>query len=316
MDRSAAAPPGAPDGAPPDESDLHAYLGILWRRRWTVILVAFLALLGGLAYSGARPHRYQSGAEILLQPQIPNALLQANGNDGQAQVNVPTQLAVVESAAVAAIVHRTLPKAPPVSAAEVGATEAILLTVSSANPQLSARAANAYAAAYLSFERQQTAAVLSKAAAALQARLTSVDNHIGRYQAEIAQPTVTPKAASYLGQAVATLQAQAAQLSDQMKSYQFLASSPTGESGRLLSSAATPPSSATHAAKDAMLALLVGIVLGVGIALLREAFARDAAAVATRAKSAPMSRPPGPSAAPTGGATAGRVPSGLGSSSL
>lgn len=272
-----------PAEAPPaGDSDLHEYLGILWRRRWSVVATVVLAVVLAGAYSVARPVRYEATAELQLQPQIPQALLQANGAPEQAQVNVPTEIAVIGSRAVATIARQSVPDAPPVSATEVGVTQEVALSVVSSDPRLAARAANAYADAYLTFQRRQTAAVLDAAAASLQQRLHSVDDLITLDQLELAQPALAPRAASGIDAALGSLQTEAATLGDRIGAYQQLASSPTGEAGRVVS-AAPVPQAKVHSGRTLLLGLVGGLVLGIGLALLRESFARDAAARAAAA---------------------------------
>lgn len=266
----------------PDDSDLYRYLTILWRRRWTIVVTVVAAVVVAGAYTFARPVRYQAAAVVQLQPQIPQALLQATSGLLEAQVNVPTEVDVIESQAVASIARRSVPAAPPVSATEVGATEEVAVSVDAATPQLAAQAANAYVAAYLTFQRQQTAAELTAAAAALQERLASVQRLMAADQQELTQPSLGSTAASGIDNAVGDLQYQAGQLSDKIATYRYLASSPAGESGRVVS-AATPPPAKVSSTRPLVLGAAAGVVLGVALALLRESFARDAAVTAAAA---------------------------------
>ena len=146
------------------------------RRQWVIILVTVACVGLSLAYSAVTKPVYQATANLLLTPQLSSTLLQANNSNVVTAVDVPTDIQLVESDPVAQVVREAIPNAPSVSVTEVGTTNVVAVSVQSTNPKLAARAATAYARAYITVQQRQAVDSLSNAAQIVQNNVNSVQN--------------------------------------------------------------------------------------------------------------------------------------------
>ena len=155
----------------PPEPTLGTYLAVLRRRKWWVIAVTLLGLAASLGYSLTQPKVYSATAQLLVQPE--NAAI-TNGASQQAitPTDVLTELQLVTSAPVKAAVDRKLGSVPSVSAAEVGQTNVISVTATAANPARAALIANAYASAFVTYQRSATINNLTAAEGQLSQQIT------------------------------------------------------------------------------------------------------------------------------------------------
>ena len=94
---------------------------------------------------------------------------------------------LVQSAPVQNAVSKTLGvPAPPVSVALVGTTQIADLTVQSTDPAFAARAANAYATAYISQTREQFVNSQLASEASVQRQINSLQTQIDSVQSQLA----------------------------------------------------------------------------------------------------------------------------------
>ena len=85
-------PSGAPSGTP---NDLRAYVAVLRRRKWIVIIVTLLTVGAAAFYSYRQTPMYESTARVLVQPLDPS---QQGFNWA---ISMETEMALVSSPAVA-----------------------------------------------------------------------------------------------------------------------------------------------------------------------------------------------------------------------
>jgi uncharacterized protein involved in exopolysaccharide biosynthesis len=258
-----------------DPSGLREYAQLLWRKRVIVLVVAAICVVGTLGYCLVVKPTYQATASVLLEPPISQTLIQANFPTSVTAVpNVPDGIEIIESANVAATVDKTIPGAPSVTATQVGTTDVVQVSVRSKNPHQATVAANAYAKAYIHYEQQQTVATFTSAQAQLQNKVNTVNLAISNLNAQIkaapAGTNLTPDE-TQLGD----LQDQFATLQDQLQNYQFYSSQGvTTEVGQVISSATVPTKPVSPKTLEwTVLALIFGLILGVGVALLVNAVA-------------------------------------------
>jgi uncharacterized protein involved in exopolysaccharide biosynthesis len=263
----------APSGSEP--SGLREYALLLWRTRMTVLIVAAICVGATLAYCVLTKPTYQASASVLLEPPISQTLVEANSPAAIAPIpNVPDGIEVIESSAVAQIVAKSLPGTPAVSATQVGTTDVVQVSVRSKDPQAAAAAANAYAHAYISFEQKQTADTFTSAQSQVQNKIDTLQLVIANLNAQIrsapATTNVTPDE-TQLGD----LQGQLTTLQNQLQNYQFYASQGvTTEAGQVISTATAPAKPVSPKTMEwTVLALIFGLILGIGVALLVNALA-------------------------------------------
>jgi polysaccharide biosynthesis transport protein len=263
---------------PGAEPALRSYLIVLRRRKWWVISIAVLGLAGSLALSLTQPKQYSATAQLLVQPPGGNLGL----NAGQTQVtstDVQTELQLVSSAQVEQAVRRKLGSAPPVSAAEVAQTNVIALTAVSASPARAAVIANAYARAFVAYNTKVTVTNLTAAEDQLRSQIAGLAREIHRLPAR----GNSASQASALANQEAVLKEQVAQLQ---------VNGAVASGGLEFVTPAQPPAgpSSPRPAQDALLGLLAGLVLGLGVAFGRDSLddAVSSTESAERASGAPV----------------------------
>jgi succinoglycan biosynthesis transport protein ExoP len=254
---------------PTEELGVLDYARILWRRKVTIILVMLIAVSATVGVDSIRHKKYQGTAQLLL-------LSQTRAGDGTitplAPTDILTDIGLVQGATVKALVAKTLKTAAPsVSVAEQGTTEIATVSVTATNPVFAARAANAYANAYIRASQQRFITSAQAAQNQLQTQISALQTQINTLQTQInqADPRNT-SLLSNLDNQLGALTGEQITLQTQLSQIQVnVAQTPSG--GQLVQPA-TPNYSPVSPKRviDALIALAVGLVLGIALALLRE----------------------------------------------
>jgi uncharacterized protein involved in exopolysaccharide biosynthesis len=261
---------------PSDDSEqtgLREYVLQLWARKFVVVLVLVLAVGGTLGYCVLSTSKYTGTSELLLTPTLSPTLLEADGAFTQNQlVDVPSDSQVIASAVLRAIVSRSIPDAPKPTVTQIGTTDVVQISTTSTIPATAAAAANDYARDYVTFEQNQTKKILN-------AGIKLVTKHIGTVKLAVTSLNAQIAAAKTAG-AAAGLQSQlnilnetSATLNQELANYESFANpSGSNDSGQVISFAALPTKpSSPKTIEWTVIAALLGIVLGVGAAMLVEA---------------------------------------------
>ncbi len=261
------------------EVDLRHYLRILRRRKWLVILAVVVVVGIALAVSLRETPTYQSSAQVMVQsssylpPSVFSQSQAANlGIVDPAQIQ--SEMRIITSTPAREEVRTKLGAAPSVSVSELGQTNIVQITASSADPRRAAEIANAYATAYIDVRRNQNNAALLAAASQLQSKINTLQQQIDALNAKVA---AAPQSQQQ------TLQANLGPQRDNLITEQGLFKQNLDElqvdtgvgagSAQLISSAQPPTSpSSPRPARNALLGLAIGLVIGVGGAFLREHF--------------------------------------------
>jgi succinoglycan biosynthesis transport protein ExoP len=259
--------PLAADGS---ATPLRLQLGALWRRKWTVLAVAVVAVALAAAYSAHKTPLYQSTAAVRLTPQLPSAVLSEENSSVDsfaATVDVPTAIQVIQSSTVANQVANTVPHPPPVSASQVGTTDVVQLTVRSSVAKIAAQTANAYARAYLRIEKSGAKAGVSAAVRQLQLQVASDLRTTMTLQRRLATAPAGRQSTNLSG---VLSSAQQTTLADQTQLAQYKTALALTSGGGVLISPAVPPTSAVvpKPAEYIAAALIVGLILGGALVLL------------------------------------------------
>ena len=237
---------------------LHTYLSVLRRRKWWVATIALAGLAISLAISFTEAKQYSASAQLLVQSS--NQWVNLGGTPQQVTTtDVQTDLQLATSAPVVRVVRGKLGSAPSISTAEVAQTNVIALTAVSSSPARAARIANTYAQAFVAQTRSVAISNLTAAQSQLRSQITSLARQIKALQGK-------PSAASQ----VAALANQEAVLKEEVAQLQVNGAVAT--SGVEFVTPAQPPISASSPKplRDALLGLAAGLVLGLGVAFLRD----------------------------------------------
>lgn len=254
------------------ELDLRHYFRVLRSRKWIVLLTVG-ALLGlALVSSILQTPVYKATAQLLITPKTATTSVfnSPSGAPADPTRAIQTQIQIITSRAVRDLVKKQLGKAPPVSAAPVGQTDVVAVAASSTSPTEAATLANAYANSYVTFERTQAVDSLLAAGDQIQGKVKDLQKQIDTLDAQIA--AVAPKdratAAAEFSSQRDSLVTQQAQFKQRLDQLQVDASLTTGQA-QLVTPATTPTApSSPRPARSAALALVVGLILGVGLAFL------------------------------------------------
>jgi len=237
------------------EVEFRDFLRLLRRRKLLVMLTVLVLLCASVAYSHFQTPVYAAGASVVLQASSTESLFDpSTGFRNDPGRSLQTQIEVVKSEPVRAAVRQKLGAAPPVSVSPVGQTDIMRIVAESTSRTRAADIANAYANAYIDIRLKR--AVDDQLAAAQQLQ-TKVDE----LQRQIDARSGAQK--DQLIQAQGVIQQKLDQL-------QVGANLITG--GAQVVSAASPPTAPTKPkpARNAVMAVLVGLVLGIALAFLVE----------------------------------------------
>jgi len=240
------------------ETSLRDTLQILWRRRWSLLAVVVVVPAAAVASSLTQPARYQASAQVLLTSQVlAEALtnLPGTGTDG----DTPDRLASTQAqlAKNPTVARRTLAQLglPASLAGELLAATTVttstdsnllLFAVQDHDQARATALVNAYARQYTRFRSQIDTAPIARARSYVRRQIRDLRTS---------------------GQRGSTLYRQMVNKDTQLQTLQALQ---TGSS-MLVRPAQGAAQIAPRPLRNGLLALLVGVVLAIGVAFLREA---------------------------------------------
>jgi polysaccharide biosynthesis transport protein len=246
----------------PGDLELRDYLVVVRRRKGIIVLTTLLVVAAALAFSFAQTAVYAATAEVLLQARPSERIFSPEqGNPQNRMVSVvPTEMEVMRSRSVREAVTEELDgRQPEVAISARGETDVVAITAESTDPAEAVTFANTYASTYIDIRREQLVDDLLGAAEQVQARIEQIDEELDGF--------VVDEAAAER-QALLTQRLAYSQQLDQLQ----LAGSITGAGGAQVVSQAELPNTPVRPTplRNAVLALIVGLILGVGLAFLRD----------------------------------------------
>ncbi len=281
-------PLAAPDDD--DELELRDYLVVL-RWRWiTVVATVVATTVVALAVSFLQTPVYEASATLLLQSRASEQIF-APESPTQARAgssDVLTEIGVMESRSVRQAVAEELGRPVEVSIQAEGATDLVTISAESTEAAEAALIANTYAEVYITSRRQQLVADLQIAIDQVQAKITDFEGQLDDVDQPLADLDTAINAAGSLVEAQ-RLQDQRDRLQDQVEDERSLIESQQGPyitqlgqlqlatnltqtGGAQIVGRAEEPTEPIRPTplRNGALALVVGAILGVGLAFLRE----------------------------------------------
>jgi tyrosine-protein kinase len=254
--------------------ELREYIAVLRSRKWTVLLVTVLLVGLALMLSVRQTPQYRGTSRLLVKglPQDASGAVEPPNLDTEAQIVIsePVGQRVIDE------LQLSIPPRDLIDGLQVAAVtdiaEVLELTYSSTDPELARDIPNAFAQEYIKYKQEQATDVLEKGEQAINTQIESVERRLSEVTRELEQ--TDPKTDSALAE---TLETERSSLTArlgvlQQRADDFRARLPTDLSGgQLLEAAALPtsPYAPNHIANGAR-AFVVGLVLGIGLAFLRE----------------------------------------------
>jgi polysaccharide biosynthesis transport protein len=256
-----------------DRFALRDYLRVL-RRRWLLVALSVLLAVGGsIAYSLLQTPRYVAWAEVLVEPTASD--VNSSGTPEVTAEEMSTQVQVVTSVPVAKLVQKrlglvALPELTELVTAEpLGTSRIVRITGSATRPAVAAVEANAVATAYLRYRGTQAARQFQDAASDLSARQSAVEDRIDAIDQVLLED---PRNRVELESERRGLLTQLGQIASQIASVDQSVVG-VGGGGTILHRAIPPAGPVSpRPLLNGVLAAVIGLVLGVGLALLRDRF--------------------------------------------
>lgn len=256
-----------------EHQDLLGYLGILWRMKWTVLIIAGVCTLAAVLMSLRQPTTYSASTKVMVKPV---ALNPAGSVSLSSTIILPTEAEVVRSEAVAELAsNETGESASSVmshtSATYVPDTQVLVISYSSPGASDAAQGASAVADAYLANRSEQAMKAAEEAFSDGSARIAELKSQAEAAAKKAAEaPEGSPEQieASQQAEELTTLAA-IWQNNISMLNTQGL------DSGEILLAASVPsqPSSPDHK-KAAARGLVLGLIIGIAAALTIDASRR------------------------------------------
>ncbi|MDQ2826588.1 MAG: polysaccharide biosynthesis tyrosine autokinase [Actinomycetota bacterium] len=242
-----------PSQAAAKDFELRDYLRVLKRRKVPIILVTFFVVVIALAASYVQTPIYSATAQVLLQARNTAFLFDPSGGIRADPARaVLDEILVIQSEPVRTMVRTQIGSAPPVSAGPVGQTNAINVSAESTDPSAAAKVANAYVNAYIEYRRKQ---VIDDTLAASQ----QIQTKIGDLQKQIDTAAPAQK------ESLVSAQALFKQKLDELQ----VGSAIQAGGAQLVTSASAPATPVRPTPKkNGIIALIGGLLLGVGVAFL------------------------------------------------
>ncbi len=254
--------------------NLRDYLTVLRARRWTILGVTVVVVAAVLGYSYLQTPRYTASARVLVKP------IATSGNEAFVPApDLQTESQVVASKPVATMVARRLRigRSPDsllggLSVTPVGDSEVLSVSYTSTDPRLARAAAEAFAEDYLTYRRSQAEAQVRSSTEPVKAEIGRLEHGLSRLSDRIQQArgagddALATKLESRRNTLLARLGVLQQRLDDARPSAPLSSSG-----GQVIRPASLPtlPSSPNYR-NNAVLALLVGLILGVALATLRD----------------------------------------------
>ncbi len=242
-----------------EQRDLRGYLQILSRRKLIIAMTVVVTVGLALAYSLVKTPIYSATATVLVpQQQAASALNIQNSQLPAAQSlqrSLSDEQQFARGDAVKEAAKSQLGYAAPISVGASSSADVLSFTGHSTDKTAAAAIANAYANGYITARRANQVAQYTEQVTALQTSIAQLQARADAVPASNPQRAALQQSVTSLTQTVQQIQA-AAQL--------------VGQTGPTVINSATVPTSPTSPkpVRNAILGVLIGLIIGVGLAFM------------------------------------------------
>ncbi|MCA1693237.1 MAG: hypothetical protein LC749_00105, partial [Actinobacteria bacterium] len=245
-----------PSGEPTTELGLRDYLRIVARRKQIIVIVVLLSVVPAVVFSLLQTPQYEGRAEILLQQRTSETLFDPNtGVRADPARQVANEVRILSSQPVRNEVRARIGSAPKVDAAGIGTTDLISVSARSNDPSRAALVANTYANAYIDLRRKQAVDDVLAASQQVQSKISDLQKQVDGTPAGAQKDSLVQTLAGFKQQL------------DQLQ----VAGALKQGGAQLVTPAVVPTSPvAPQPLRTGIIALFLGLVVGLGLAVLRE----------------------------------------------
>jgi polysaccharide biosynthesis transport protein len=267
--------------------DLRHYLRVVGRRRWVILIISLVVGLSAMGYAFTKEDRYRASAELLLlAPSSIEAEAEAISDDPDRAI--ANEISIMGSEEMQDAVAEVLgDDFPGVSADAQGDNDVVVLSSESPDPEAAADAVNTYAAAYERLRRQRTVQALRTELEGVQenrqAKREQLDRLLAPLQeldARIASTPPGPELDALVAQRDTTEEniaasregalAEIGALEQDIADLQRAMRNPIGGVDVLNRASAPSEPFFPQPKKDLLVGLVVGLLLGLGVAFVWE----------------------------------------------
>jgi len=237
--------------------DLRTYLRILSRRKLVIAATVVVLVALAVVYDVHKKPLYTATAQVMVPQQSATSALDPQTNQLASTENLQRNLTddqeLAQGAAVASKVREKLGFKPTATVTASSTADVLSFAGVNGSPTEAARIANTYAKAYIAEQEATTAAQFA-------GQVTGLQGSIARLRARVRTESGTPEVADE--ESISTL-------TQSLQDLQAAGNLSATTSGTIIN-AATPPTSPSSPKKlrDVLLALLAGLLLGVGLAFV------------------------------------------------
>ncbi|MCY1143014.1 Wzz/FepE/Etk N-terminal domain-containing protein [Actinoplanes sp. Pm04-4] len=257
-------------------ADVSHYLGVFRRHWWIALLATGAGLGGGAALTSAMPKVYQSSTAVLVQAVDQDT--NAQGGRTKGMVNLDTEAQLVGSGTVAAKAAALLrsPRSPVELARSVSVevppnTTVLMVTFQAGTPEEAQAGSHAFAEAYLRNREETAQNGLNQQIKTLSAKIRQLTTTLGGINARLARAT---RGSSDESNLMSLRQNSQNQLNGMTGKLNELTTTTIG-AGSIIDDARLPD---TPISPNPMINLatggMIGLLLGLGLAFVRERFDR------------------------------------------
>jgi Mrp family chromosome partitioning ATPase/capsular polysaccharide biosynthesis protein len=260
------------DATRPVSTDLSHYLGMLRRHWWIIVLGVALGAAGAAAVTRAEPKVFRSSASVLVAPSGQDGNVAGGRTKGP--INLDTEAQLVQSTAVATQAAQLLRSTTPPDelagnvTVEVPANTSVLVVTYAADTATGAQAgAHAFAQAYLNNREASAKNDLNAQISVLAAKIRQLNANLTRINNLLAITTSASPQRPNLESQRNTSQNQLNGLSGKLNEL----TTSTVTAGEIISDARLPDApDSPNPMLNLASGLMAGLLLGLGLALLRE----------------------------------------------
>lgn len=251
------------------ELHLSDYLDIARRRKWIIASIALVALASAIAFSATQTPQYRAEARVRVESSSGSNIIDDNNNlsSNVRSRNLENEVEFAESDRVAAQANASFAEEVTVTIQAASSSDTLTFTAVDPDPQRAADHANTFASAYVSERSLASGERFIAAVDVINDRLAAISTA----RRELEQALETTDDVSSVQIQIGSLDTEEVRLRAQLNEIDVLSQLNSSASVAILRAAEAPKSPFSPSwIRNISLAIVAGLILGVGAALILE----------------------------------------------